>query len=269
MGAKPIPYEEVGHLHKGGIAHLKIAVLDDGTKVVLRELLPTNLFKWRLRQGFIRGTQIREQLSPHPNIIDSLERGREGVVPYEIIEYLDGVHLRCFMQQQQKCVAEHCIEILRQAAAALAHVHRKGFIHLDVKPENFVVVHVDEKFIVKLTDFDLTVQAKERRMKKQAGTVAYMAPEQIRKDIVGPSADIFAFGIVAYQLVTKHMPFVGNSGKKALWAQTHDAYRIKRPVEWNPELTAKLDRVIMKCLEKHPEDRFPSMAYLCQELAHY
>ncbi len=256
-------------MHSGGMARLKLAVCEDGSRVVMRELLPANVFRWHLRREFVRGTKVRADLPPHENIIGSLERGRHGMVPYEIIEYVEGPNLRRFMQQEREYLAAHCVEILRQAAAALAHVHAAGYIHLDVKPENFLIVRTAEGTTVKLTDFDLTISAKERRMRKQAGTIAYMAPEQIRKELVGPAADIFAFGIVAYQLVTGRMPFVGNSEKKVRWAQTSETYRVKSPGELSPGLSPKLEKLIMKCLEKRPRNRFPSMAYLSQELAHF
>lgn len=269
MSVPRIEYEEINELHRGGFARLALAQQSDGTRIVVRELLPGYLFRWRIRRAFVRGTRIREQLGRHPNIIYSLEHGIRHFRPYEILEYIDGMSLRRLMQNRENALTQNAVEILRQAAMALTHVHSLGFIHLDIKPENFVVCLNDNPVTVKLTDFDLTVHAQEHHWRTPAGTMAYLAPEQIRNEAFGPAADIFAFGIVAYQLVTGRMPFVAKNKRKLLWAQTSQSYKVKTPLELNPDLSPKLDWIIMKCLEKHPADRFPSMAYLCQELSRY
>lgn len=266
MAKERIFCDKVGEIEGGGMAKLTLAITSRGNKVVVRELLPINLFRWRLRRGFVNGTRIRELLSPHPNIVYSLERGRRGLVPYEIIEYVDGLSLRRLLQTRDECLDTDTLAILRQAACALSHVHRAGFVHLDIKPENFLVRKTPDGPIVKLTDFDLAREAREVRTRRQAGTLAYMAPEQIRKGIAGQPADIFAFGILAYYVVAGRVPFHGKSEKKLRWRQTSESYTPKSPREFNPALSEKIEWVIMKCLEKNPEKRFPDMALLCQEL---
>lgn len=266
MAKERIQYIKVGAIEGGGMARLTLAITSRGNKVVVRELLPINLFRWRLRRGFVNGTRIRELLSPHPNIVFSLERGRRGLVPYEIIEYVDGMNLRRLLQARDECLQTHTLSILRQAACALSHVHQAGLVHLDVKPENFLIRKMEDGPVVKLTDFDLAREAREIRQRRQSGTLAYMAPEQIRKGIAGQPADIFAFGILAYYVVTGHAPFQAGSEKKLRWRQTSEAYTPKPPREYNPQLSEKLEWVIMRCLEKSPEKRFPDMTLLCQEL---
>ena len=261
-----IGYNVLRELHVGGMARLSLAVTADGRQIVLRQLLARNLIGFRMRRAFLEGTRIRALLSPHPRIVDSLERGVRGLIPYELIEYVEGSSLRRLMQNKDACLVSDALVILRQCAEALAHVHERGFVHLDVKPENFLVTQAAAGLDVKLTDFDLARDAAAKRSRWQSGTVAYLAPEQIRKDVVGTPADVFAFGILAYQLVTGRMPFQGKHEKQLRWRQTSDRFVPKPPRSVAPDLSPKVDKLISKCLEKDPENRFPSMVYLCEEL---
>ena len=254
-------------IFSGGVAKLTLCVADDGRQLVLRELLPRNIFNWRLHRGFVHGTRIRETLSPHENIVYSVERGYTGVCPHEIIEYVSGANLRRLIQERAPVTRDRSFEILRLAAAGLAHVHRNGLIHLDVKAENFLVQIHEDTVLVKLTDFDLSRPAHNARLRHKSGTEVYMAPEQLRHGIVSPQADIFAFGVMAYDLVTGRMPFQGSTAKERRWRQMSESYTLTPPCKHNPELTPRLEWVILRCLEKDPAKRFPSMPYLHKELS--
>ncbi|HSH74379.1 MAG TPA: serine/threonine-protein kinase [Longimicrobiales bacterium] len=267
MGAnRRIVFHRIQELHAGGLAQLTLALTVGGRRVVVRELQPANLLRWRIRKGFINGTRIREQLSDHPNIVSQLERGRRGLVPYEIIEFIDGPNLKRFMQTDAERTRALVFDILRQAALAMAHVHQKGFVHLDIKPENFMVIDRPDGIDLKLTDFDLSTDAKVRQIRRQGGTRAYMPPEMILGGVIGPRADVFAFGVMAYTLLAGRMPFEGKNEKQMRWRQTSESYTLKSPRTVNPEVAEKVDAVIMACLEKRPENRIPDMAILCREM---
>lgn len=261
-----LQYTLVRGLHVGGMARLSLAITPDGQQLVLRQLLPLYALNLRMRRAFTNGARIRAILSPHPNIVDSLEWGRHGLVPYELIEYVEGQSLRRLLQTKDACVTSDPLAILRQCAEALAHVHARGFVHLDIKPENFLVSQLTTGIQVKLTDFDLSRESTPKKARRQSGTAAYLAPEQIRKGVVGTAADIFAFGILAYELVTGRMPFQGKHERQLRWRQTSQRFVPKPPKTVKPDLSPKVDRLITKCLEKDPENRFPSMVYLCEEL---
>ncbi|NLF19060.1 MAG: serine/threonine protein kinase [Lentisphaerae bacterium] len=262
-----IAYNVVRELHVGGMARLSVAVTPDGQQIVLRQLLPLYVLNLRLRRQFTNGVRIRAALSPHPLIVRSLEWGSHGVVPYELIEYIDGQSLRRLLQVKDPCVSSDPLAILRQCAEAMAHLHDRGFIHLDIKPENFLVSRLaDGRLQVKLTDFDLSRESTPRKERRQSGTVAYLAPEQIRREVVGPPADVFAFGIMAYELVTGRMPFQGQHERQTRWRQTSDRFIPKPPKALKPDISPKVDRIIALCLEKDPAQRYPSMTFLCDEL---
>jgi serine/threonine-protein kinase len=267
--AKPkisfIPHEE---LYRGGMAVLRLATGEqDGQKYVLREMLPSTALSWRKRSGFKRGCVIRAKLSPHPHIVRSIDYGVRRCKPYELIEYVPGPSLRQMINDEAELVLAHGFELVRQTAEALAHVHDLGWMHLDVKPENFIIYKERGRLHAKLTDFDLTTEGRELRMAKPPGTLVYAAPELLKEGFVSPAADIFAFGVMAYRLLTGHMPFQGNSEKKSRWRQMNEGYKPKAPAELVPGLSNKLSTLVMQCLAKDPQDRFPSMVLLRQQLA--
>jgi eukaryotic-like serine/threonine-protein kinase len=261
-----IGYYVVRELHVGGMARLSLAMTVDGRQIVLRQLLSRNLLGLSLRRAFTEGTRIRALLTPHPRIVHSLERGVHGLIPYELIEYVDGASLRRLMQNKDACLLSDSLAILRQCAEALGHVHASGFVHLDVKPENFLVSQTPAGLQIKLTDFDLAREAAAKRTRKQSGTAAYLAPEQIRRGVVGTPADVFAFGILAYQLVTGRMPFQGKHEKELRWRQISERFVPKPAKSLAPDLSPKVDSIISRCLEKDPAHRLPTMAYVAEEL---
>ena len=269
MGARPtkqLSLTRVRELFSGGMARLTLAHQGDGRQVVIRELLRRNLFRVRFHLRFVNGTRIREELTPHHSIVGSIRRGYARLVPYEIIEYIDGHSLRKLIQNRDPLIAAHSLQILREAAAGLAYVHGKGVIHLDVKAENYLVAVRDAGIVVKLTDFDLSMETASAHRRQLAGTEAYVAPEQVKHGVIGPAADVFAFGIMAYYLVTGRMPFQGTTKKERLWQQISESFSVAPPRSLNPQLAPKIESIIMSCLEKDPAKRFPSMSYLCKEL---
>lgn len=253
-------------LATGGMGELRKGVQPDGTALVLRELHPRHVFKPRVHLCFVRGTKIREALSPHPNLIFSVDRGHQGMRPYEIIEYVDGANLRRLMERDRKFVRRHLHAVLVQSARALAYMHQNRILHLDVKAENFMVVTEGDTVRVKLTDFDLARDCANTRNRHRAGTVRYMAPEELRQGTVDIGTDIFAFGVFAYYMVTGHMPFEGTTVAEARRNQLSDKYRVVRPTQWVKDLTPKVEQTIMQCIEKQSQKRLPSMAYICQML---
>jgi serine/threonine-protein kinase len=268
MAKRKIPFIVHEELYRGGMAVLRLATgEEDGKQYVLREMLPSTALSWRKRSGFKRGCEIRAKLSPHPYIIGSIDYGVRRCKPYELIEYVPGPSLRQMMNDEPELVLAHGFELVRQTVQALAHMHDLGWMHLDVKPENFVVAQERGRLHAKLTDFDLTTEAREMRMSKPPGTLAYASPELLKDGLVSPAADIFAFGVMAYRLLTGRMPFEGNSEKKSRWRQMNDRYMPKSPAELVPGLSTKLSTLVMQCLAKEPHDRFPSMVLLRQQLA--
>ena len=265
-----MPKIKLTRLHRiarGGVARLTLAVQPDGTRLVIRELHPHLVFKFRVHWRFVNGTRVREMLTPHARIVYSVERGYYRFTPYEVIEYVPGENLRERIIHKDPVARKNHLLILRQAAEALAYMHSQDIMHLDVKPENFLVDDSGPEISVKLTDFDLSrICKRPKKDPHRAGTGSYMAPEQFKTGTIGPQADIFAFGVMAYYLVTGQKPFSGFTITEMRRQQVSTKFKIPEPSRLNPDISPKLERLIMQCLEKDPDQRIPSMLYLQQEL---
>jgi serine/threonine-protein kinase len=137
-------------------------------------------------------------------------------------------------------------------------------MHLDFKPENVLITRNGS---VRLIDFDLAQPIPEKPLKlsKNPGTPGYMAPEQLQREGVDPRADIFAYGVAAYELLTNHKPFPGETPAEILAAQLNDAGPIP-PREHNPDLPHALEKVVLKCLAREPDRRYPFMSVLSHDL---
>ncbi len=261
--------ELVRPMKSGGMANLTYALTPERQPVVLRELLPQFALRPIVRLRFIRGMRLREHVCPHPHIVCSYARAVFRPRPYEIIEYLNAANLRDLVMNDYEKAQLHAMHILRGVAEALAHIHSKGLVHLDVKSENVLVGSEpdnDNVTVVKLTDFDLCRRLKNHSGYLRSGTASYMAPEQLAKGKVACGNDIFAFGVMAYYLVTRRMPFSGESIKEVRQQQISWKHEVREPKRFVPDISPKLNQIIMGCLEKNPEKRLPSMVYLAQEL---
>jgi len=160
---------------------------------------------------------------------------------------------------------ENVAQILIDMAVALEHMHENGFMHLDFKPENVLVTPNGK---VRLVDFDLAqpIPARPKKMsRKNPGTPAYMAPEQLLGQPLSNRVDIFSYGASAYELLTNHKPFPGESPAEILKLQL-DRSDFVSPRALNPDLPANLEKVLLRCLETDPERRYPVMGVMVREL---
>ena len=130
------------------------------------------------------------------------------------MEYVEGENLKILLSRRDPVLAENLVQILIDTLDGLAHVHENGFMHLDFKPENVLVTR---NASVRLVDFDLTQPIPEKPLKqsKNPGTPSYMAPEQLRGEPITHRVDIFAFGVAAYELLTGHKPFPGETRRRS------------------------------------------------------
>jgi len=156
-------------------------------------------------------------------------------------------------------------QILIDMASGLEHMHENGFMHLDFKPENMLVTR---NAGVRLVDFELAqpISAKPKKLSgKNPGTPAYMAPEQLLGEPITPRVDIFAFGVAAYELLTNQKPFSGDTPAEILKRQV-DRSEFVAPRQYNPDLPVALEKIVVRCLEREPERRYPFIGLMVREL---
>jgi serine/threonine-protein kinase len=264
--ASRLAYRIMGDFAVGGVARLYKVALADGSAAILRELQTSKLLNLRLQCRFSAGAACRSALSPPPTIVNSFEAGRRFLVPYEIIEFVNGISLRTLLNRNEPRLKQDAPELLRQMALGLAWVHEHGYMHLDVKPENFLIQRTDSVYSVKLTDFDLCRRADDCWPRRQMGTPSFMAPEQFKEKRACQASDVFAFGVIAYQLLTGQRPFSGSTEKSAWRSQASFHTAPRPPRELNPQIPPKLEAVVLGCLRKPLKERYHDMSQVLQSL---
>lgn len=252
-------------LNSGGMAEIWLATDPEGRPYALRKLRDRLRFNLLARRRFFRGAAILAKVHAHDNVIRYIEHGRIRGLPYLLMEYVEGSNLKQLALDQDPVLQESLAQILIDTAVALEHVHDCGFMHLDFKPENVLVTR---NGYVRLVDFDLAQPRppQPKRLRRNPGTPAYMAPEQLQRLPVDHRADIFAWGVTAYELVTGRKPFEGATPKDILTAQLEHRASLIPPRQLNPDVPPAVERSLLRCLEIDPARRYPDMTMLVHEL---
>jgi len=248
----------------GGMADIWLATDQAGKPFALRKLHDRLKFNFMARRRFLRGCEILSRIHQHEYVIQYIEHGKVGGSLYCLMEYVESSNLKQLFSRGDSMLQEHVGNILIDMAVALEHVHDSGFMHLDFKPENVLVTRNAN---VRLVDFDLALPKPDKPIKssKNPGTPAYMAPEQLLRQPFDQRVDLFAYGATAYELLAGEKPFPGDSPKEILRGQV-DRTAFRTPRELNPEIPPALEKVILRCLEKEPEKRYPIASVLVHDL---
>jgi len=251
-------------INSGGMADIWLATDTKGKAYALRRLHRRLRFNFLARKRFLRGCEILSKIHDHDRVIGYFEHGKMEGTPYLLMEYVEGANLKELYASHDPVLLENVADILIDMAVGLEHVHESGFMHLDFKPENVLVTR---NATVRLVDFDLAkpIPNPPRKMSKNPGTPAYMAPEQLLRQPLDHRADIFAFGVAAYELLTNQKPFAGETPAEILRKQLARSGFVS-PRQYNPDLPANLEKVVLKCLEHDPLKRYPFMSLLVHDL---
>lgn len=260
-GTRLGPYEILEPIGAGGMGEVYRAKDSRLERDVAVKVLPEDLSQSpQALSRFVLETRAVAALS-HPNLLAIFDTGSENGISYAVTELLDGESLRAKLMQGP-LPWRKAVEIGAALAEGLAAAHSKGITHRDLKPENIFVTRDGR---VKLLDFGLArVESHgmdgETETRTQAGTVlgtpGYMSPEQVRGVPVGPASDIFSLGCVMYEMITGRRAFLADTSAETLTSILRDtpsgisASGIQIPSE--------VDRLILRCLEKNPEERLQS-----------
>ena len=251
-------------INSGGMADIWLASDARGRPCAVRRLHEHLRFNWTARQRFFSGCEILAKIHDHELIIGYTQHGSIRLTPYLVMEYVESNNLKELYARQDSLLVENAAQILIDLALALAHVHENGFMHLDFKPENVLVTRNGK---LRLVDFDLAQPIPEHplKVKRNPGTPAYMAPEQLQRTQIDQRVDIFAYGVAAYELLTNQKPFPGDEPGEIL-ARQLDRSNFAPPRALNPDLPPALEKIILKCLENEPGRRYPFVSVLAREV---
>jgi serine/threonine protein kinase len=252
-------------INSGGMAEIWLATDSKGKAYALRRMHDRLKFNLSARRRFNRGCEILDRIGDHPAIISYVEHGKIDGQLYLLMEYVEGENLKELYARHDPVLLENVAQILLDMAGALEHMHENGYMHLDFKPENVLVTRNGN---VRLVDFDLTQEIPEKPSKmtgKNPWTPAYMAPEQLRGEPISATVDTFAYGVAAYELLTNHKPFPGDTPGQILERQL-DRSAFGSPRELNTDIPIALERVILRCIEREPSSRYPFIGMMVREL---
>jgi eukaryotic-like serine/threonine-protein kinase len=195
----------------------------------------------------------------HPQIVRTFECGESTHGDHFLVmEYIEGVSLQ-YVRESRSARTAQKIELLAQAAEGLAAVHAAGFIHHDINPRNYLV---DREQRVKLIDFGLAVPNTPafRRPGNRTGTLQYMAPELLRREPIDERIDIFAFGVLAFELLTDRLPYDANNSTTMMLQRINT--EPLDPALVKPKLSEELCKLLRQLTARRKEHRWPSMSTL-------
>jgi tRNA A-37 threonylcarbamoyl transferase component Bud32 len=206
----------------------------------------------------------------HPNVVDIYDFVTAGKDIYTVMEFLVGqdLHHALYTEGGRPFAADRAVSILEQICCALQAAHDRNIIHRDLKPANVFLTRRDSGEFVKLLDFGLAkLERTEGRMTREGvvlGTPEYMAPEQARGAVMDGRADLYGVGCLAYHMLTGCQLFAGGSYADVMVRHVKEAPPPARTL--NPQLSEELEKVVMRCLAKEPEDRPASALTVAEEL---
>ena len=253
---------------KGGMGEV-YEVFDQelGEHVALKTILPRTADDPASLDRFRRETQLARKVS-HPNVCRIFDIGRHarpdgGETVFLTMELLDGVSLRTRLIEGPM-TPDEAQAVVEQLAAGLGVAHRRGIVHRDLKPSNIFLVKDGDAVRVVIADFGLArsqvpdaTQATVTVSGEILGTPAYMSPEQIEGRPATTASDIYAVGLIMYEMLTGVRAFEGDSAFQMALAKLRDTPT--SPSKRSPGIPPRWDRTILRCLEKNPADRLPNV----------
>ncbi|MCY8082891.1 serine/threonine protein kinase PrkC [Bacillus inaquosorum] len=238
----------------GGMANVYLAediILDRevAIKILRFDYANDNEFIRRFR----REAQSASSLD-HPNIVSIYDLGEEGDIYYIVMEYVEGMTLKEYITANGPLHPKEALNIMEQIVSAIAHAHQNQIVHRDIKPHNILIDHMGN---IKVTDFGIATALSSTTIthtNSVLGSVHYLSPEQARGGLATKKSDIYALGIVLFELLTGRIPFDGESAVsialKHLQAETPSARR------WNPSVPQSVENIILKATAKDPFHRY-------------
>ena len=198
----------------------------------------------------------------HPNIVSIYDVVDEGDIHFIVMELVEGITLKSYITKKGRLDVKEAIGIAIQVAQGIEAAHEQHIIHRDIKPQN-MLISMDGK--VKVADFGIARAVSSQTMNSTVvGSVHYISPEQARGGYSDERSDLYSLGITMFEMVTGRVPFGGDNTVTVALAHLEDP--IPLPSLMNPGVTPSFERIILKCTEKKPEDRYKNAAEVISDL---
>ncbi len=200
----------------------------------------------------------------HPNIVNIYDVGEEDNIYYIVMEYVSGETLKQYIQKHSPIPLEKVIDIMLQITSGISHAHQNNIIHRDIKPQNILL---DKDGNVKITDFGIAIALTSTTIthtNSVMGSVHYISPEQARGGISTKKSDIYALGIVMFELLTGSLPFSGESAVSI--ALKHLQTETPSPRQFNPAIPQSVENIVIKATAKDPYYRYDDVEEMIADL---
>ena len=254
----------LGEIGSGGMAVVYRAVQEPlGREVAIKSLKPSIAVDSGFAKRFEREAHFMASLQ-HENILHVYDFIKDRGTMHIIMEFVQGIDLYDLLEITPRLPVDVASIIALQVARALDYAHFRGVIHRDIKPANIMISKQGE---VKLMDFGIARDDKLSDLTETGtglGTPSYMSPEQILGDKLDFRSDVFSLGIVLYQMATGQKPFVEDDARTVMQKIRLDRY--VSPRKLNPDVPRALERIMARCMEKMPANRYPTTQALIDDL---
>jgi WD40 repeat protein len=233
-----------------------------GRQVAVKLIAPRRAEDPRFRELFVRESLVAAGLE-HPNVIPIYRAGEDEGRLYIAMRYVEGASLQDLIADRGRVPPGRAARVVARVADALDAAHARGLVHRDVKPANVLIADPDGDEHVYLTDFGLSAGmsvARDGAPTQWAGTLAYLAPEQIRGGPIDARTDVYALGCVLFHALAGRPPFATSDEAAAL--EAHLTQTPPRLADVAPDLPPALDEVVRRAMAKRPEDRFETAGEL-------
>jgi len=237
----------------------KILDIPVAVKTINKDITDNERTVKRLKREVILARKVA-----HPNACRIYDIGETEGIHYVSMEFLEGKSLSEILQDEGAITPEVGIPILRQLLSALQEAHRVGIFHRDLKPQNIMVDVNNRAFIM---DFGISVSEEVNRLTETGmlvGTPRYMAPEQFGNRNVDHRSDIYSMGIIMFEMFTGRLPFEANTPASVMYAHLHGS--LMKPTEVLSTIPAPLERIILKAMEKDPQNRYQNISEILRDL---
>ena len=257
-------YEVLKRVGSGGMADVYMAKDHKLNRNVAVKVLKSEYVKdEKFLKKFETEAQAVARLS-HPNIVNIYDVGMEDGINYIVMELAEGITLKEYIRKKGYLSPKETVEISTQIASAISHAHKNHIIHRDIKPQNILV---SDTGIIKVTDFGIAKATSSNTVTSTAtamGSVHYISPEQAKGRFCDEKSDIYSLGITMYEMVTGHVPFDHENGVTI--ALMHLQNEITPPSQIRDGIPDSLEKIILKCTMKKPEERYQTADDLIADL---
>lgn len=257
-------YEILDKIGTGGMSDVYKAKDQKLNRLVAIKVLKQEFSE---NKNFVSKFRVEAQAAAglmHPNIVNVYDVGEEDGIHYIVMELVDGITLKKYIEKKVRLTTKEAISIAIQVAMGIEAAHNNNIIHRDIKPQNIII---SKEGKVKVTDFGIAKAASSNTITSNVmGSVHYTSPEQARGGFSDAKSDIYSMGITFFEMLTGRVPFNGDTTVSI--AIKHIQDEMPSPRLFVPEIPVSVEKIVLKCTQKSPDRRYQSMEEMIRDLKH-